>query len=33
MGKTTGFLDTILKGVIAVSSAVLGVFGANAMNY
>lgn len=28
----TGLWDTILKVVIAVASAVLGVFGANAMN-
>ena len=33
MGKSKGFWDTILKVVIAVASAVLGVFGANAMNY
>ncbi len=31
MGKSKGFWDTILKVVIAVASAVLGVFGANAM--
>ena len=33
MGKSKGFWDTILKVVFAVASAVLGVFGANAMNY
>ena len=33
MGKSKGFWDTILKVVIAVASAVLGVFGANAMNF
>lgn len=32
MSKKTGLWDTILKVVIAVASAVLGVFGANAMN-
>ena len=33
MGKSKGFWVTILIVVIAVASAVLGVFGANAMNY
>ena len=33
MGISIGFWDKILKVVIAVASAALGVFGANAMNY
>ena len=31
MSKSRGIWDTILKVVIVVASAVLGVFGANAM--
>lgn len=31
MSKSRGIWDTVLKVVIAVASAVLGVFGANAM--
>lgn len=32
MSKGKSFWDTILKVVIAVASAILGVFGASAMN-
>ena len=32
MSKSAGIWDTILKVVIAVASAVLGVVGGNAMN-
>lgn len=31
MSKSTGIWDTVLKVIIAVASAVIGVFGANAM--
>ncbi|MBS7575102.1 MULTISPECIES: smalltalk protein [Bacteroides] len=31
MSKSTGIWGTVLKVIIAVASAVLGVFGANAM--
>ena len=33
MSKSTGIGDTVLKVIIAVASAVLGVFGANAMTF
>lgn len=33
MSKSTGIWDTVLKLIIAVASAVLGVFGANAMTF
>ena len=33
MSKSTGIRDTVLKVIIAVASAVLGVFGANAMTF
>ena len=33
MRKSTGIWDTVLKVIIAVASAVLGVFGANAMTF
>lgn len=33
MSKSTGIWDIVLKVIIAVASAVLGVFGANAMTF
>ncbi|WP_456059251.1 smalltalk protein [Bacteroides clarus] len=33
MSKSTGIWDTVLKVIIAVASAVLGVFGANTMTF
>lgn len=33
MSKSTGIWDTVLKVIIAVAFAVLGVFGANAMTF
>ena len=33
MSKSTGIWDTVLKVIIAVASADLGVFGANAMTF
>lgn len=33
MSNSTGIWDTVLKVIIAVASAVLGVFGANAMTF
>ena len=33
MSKSTGIWDTVLKVIIAVASAGLGVFGANAMTF
>ena len=33
MSKSTGIWETVLKVIIAVASAVLGVFGANAMTF
>ena len=33
MSKSTGIWDTVLKVIIAVASAVLGVFGANARTF
>lgn len=33
MSKSTGIWDTVLKVIIAVASAVLGVFGASAMTF
>lgn len=33
MSKSTGIWDTVLKVIIAVASAVLSVFGANAMTF
>ena len=33
MSKSTEIWDTVLKVIIAVASAVLGVFGANAMTF